>query len=96
MSNRDQYNALNGEDNGEYQHLFICGICGGHYYSDPLLDGACREEFISRYGHAPENTIDDELVSLCDVCNEEYERRRALTTPNSENLLTLQGNSVTI
>lgn len=58
----------------EYQHLFTCAVCGESFYSIPSCDEECRDEFIPRYGHAPEETDDDELVSLCDECNAEYER----------------------
>ena len=69
---------------GEYQHLFVCAVCGGAYYSRPEADEECREEFISRYGHAPEETTDDELVSICDYCNEEFNRRKRLIKRDSD------------
>lgn len=57
---------------------FTCAVCGNTYYSKPERDAECREEFVSRYGHLPEETEDDELVSLCDWCNEEYDRLKRL------------------
>ena len=62
---------------GEYQHRFTCALCGNTFYSDPNKDAAMASEFVSRYGHASEETTDDELVSLCDACNDEYEKLRA-------------------
>lgn len=56
---------------------FVCAVCQHEYYADAAKDAECEAEFISRYGHKPEATVDDELVSLCDWCNEEFERRRA-------------------
>jgi hypothetical protein len=49
------------------------------------MDAEMRDEFVSRYGHKPEETVDDEILSLCDSCNDEYERlRRAMTAPASQ------------
>lgn len=59
----------------EYQHRFTCEIYNGQYYSNLASDEECLAEFVSRYGHTPEETTDDELVSLCDTCNEEYKRK---------------------
>jgi hypothetical protein len=50
----------------EYQHLFTCFICKNKFYS--VKDEECLEEFVKRYGHLPEETTDDELVSICDNC----------------------------
>lgn len=66
-----------GVKQGEYQHRFTCYLCGETFYSRPEDDESCRQEFIERYGHTPEETTDDDLVSLCDSCNEEYEKRAA-------------------
>jgi hypothetical protein len=59
--------------------VFTCAICHNIYQAREADDDACRQEFIDRYGHAPEDTTDDELVSICDACNDEFNR---LTPPS--------------
>jgi len=51
------------------KRTFICCGCWQEYYADVSRDNECRQEFIDRYGHTPEETKDDEIVSLCDYCN---------------------------
>jgi len=59
------------------KRTFVCAVCWEECYADASRDNECRQEFIERYGHTPEETVNDELVSVCDSCNDEYERRRA-------------------
>ena len=54
---------------------FTCALCGHVYIANESRDAEMRDEFVSRYGHKPEETVDDKILSLCDSCNDEYELR---------------------
>ena len=58
------------------QRVFTCAVCGNFFRSLQASDESCREEFIARYGHTPEETVGDELVSVCDTCNEKLVRTK--------------------
>jgi hypothetical protein len=56
--------------------IFQCAVCAKMFIADAARDQECENEFVRRYGHRPEDTTDDEVVSVCDGCNAEFDRRR--------------------